>query len=161
MLPKHREQSMNHLRKWDLWGPMIICLFFAIPMSIVNEDPLYEEDFINVFLIFWIGSLLISINCKLLGSKGYYKRYFRSLFLIVSTVGYCLVPLALMGFLTTLLHSLLNGLVKCILLIFALSWSSMSCMLIMRDLVSQERKWLCTYPIFLFYIFLAWYAIIV
>jgi hypothetical protein len=33
-------------------------------------------------------------------------------------------------------------------------------MLIMRDLVSQERKWLCTYPIFLFYIFHAWYSIV-
>jgi protein YIPF6 len=71
MLPKHREQSINCLRKWDLWGPMIICLFFAIPMSVVSEDPLYEEDFINVFLIFWVGSLLVSVNCKLLGSKGY------------------------------------------------------------------------------------------
>ena len=70
MLPKHREQSINCLRRWELWGPMVICLFFAIPMSFVNEDPYYEEDFINVFLIFWVGSLLVSVNCKLLGSKG-------------------------------------------------------------------------------------------
>lgn len=80
--------------------------------------------------------------------------------MIVSTVGYCLIPLALVGLFTSLLHSVLNGVVKFILLVFALSWSCMSCMLIMRDLVSQERKWLCTYPICLFYIFLAWYAVI-
>lgn len=75
MLPQHREQSINYLRKWDLWGPMIICLFLAVPMAIVNENPQYDEDFVNVFLIFWIGSLLVSINCKLLGSKGYFSCY--------------------------------------------------------------------------------------
>lgn len=75
MLPKHREQSINYLKKWDLWGPMIICLAFALPMAIVNEDPNYEEDFVNVFLIFWVGALLVSLNCKLLGSKGYSHLY--------------------------------------------------------------------------------------
>lgn len=83
----------------------------------------------------------------------------RSLLLTVSTIGYCLVPLAAMGILTTLLHSILPSLLKVIFLGVALCWSSISCMLIMGDLVSAERKWLCTYPIFLFYIFLAWFAI--
>ena len=70
MLPQHREKSIKYLRKWDLWGPMLICLLFALPMAAVSGNPAYEEDFINVFLIFWIGALLISVNCKLLGSKG-------------------------------------------------------------------------------------------
>ena len=41
MLPKHREESINYLKKWDLWGPMIICLAFAIPMAAVNSNPDY------------------------------------------------------------------------------------------------------------------------
>jgi hypothetical protein len=80
--------------------------------------------------------------------------------LIVSTLGYCLVPLAIIGFTTSLLYWVLPSILKLILIIVALSWSCISCMLIMRDLVSQERKWLCTYPIFLFYIFLGWYSIV-
>ena len=55
----------------------------------------------------------------------------------MSTVGYCLVPLAITGLFTSLLHWVLPIALKLVLNIVALSWSSMSCMLIMRDLVSQ------------------------
>ena len=71
MLPKHREQGIKCLRQWDLWGPMAICLLLALPMAAASSSPSYEEDFVNVFLMFWLGSLVVGVNCKLLGSRGY------------------------------------------------------------------------------------------
>ena len=69
LLPRHREASTNALKHWDLWGPLIICIFFALSLAIAAETKSHE-DFINVFLLFWIGGIFVSINCRLLGSKG-------------------------------------------------------------------------------------------
>ena len=69
-----------------------------------------------------------------------------------------MIPLVLIALLTSLMHSILNGLIKFILLMLGLSWATVACMLVMRDLGNEEKKWLYVYPIFLFYLFLGWYA---
>lgn len=84
----------------------------------------------------------------------------RSLFQAMSVIGYCLIPLSLFGLLISILSNVLPGWVKLIIILLALAWSTVSCLIVMRDLVSEERKWLCAYPILLFYIFLGWYAIV-
>ena len=72
LLPKHREESINHLKNWDLWGPLLICLFFSLSLALFADGSKYRnDDFINVFIMFWLGAFLISINCRLLGCKGY------------------------------------------------------------------------------------------
>jgi hypothetical protein len=71
MLPGDREEAISQLKIWDLWGPLIICFIFMLGIGIeANSDYVYDS-FVNVFLIFWIGSLLVAINCRLLGNKGY------------------------------------------------------------------------------------------
>jgi hypothetical protein len=68
LLPKHKEEATNELKQWDLWGPLLICLFFSVSLAVMSlRDRL--ENFINVFLIFWIGGFITAINSKLLGSK--------------------------------------------------------------------------------------------
>ena len=37
LLPKHQQQVSNELKHWDLWGPLIICLFFAITLAAVSS----------------------------------------------------------------------------------------------------------------------------
>lgn len=71
LLPRHKEQATNELKHWDLWGPLIICLFFSITLSLVSSNDKIE-DFINVFIIFWIGGFIVALNTKLLGNKGYH-----------------------------------------------------------------------------------------
>lgn len=72
LLPRHREESINHLKNWDLWGPLFICLFFSLSLALFADGSKYRnDDFINIFIMFWVGAFLVSINCKLLGSKGY------------------------------------------------------------------------------------------
>lgn len=78
----------------------------------------------------------------------------------MSAVGYCLIPLALIGFIVSVLPSSVPIWVKLPLILIALCWSTVSCLLVMRDLVNEQRKWLSAYPVFLFYIFMAWYAIV-
>ena len=102
----------------------------------------------------WIADYLVPKGMKL-------DKYFRSLLQYLSAVGYCVFPLAIIGFLVSVLHSVLPSFVKIIILIVALLWSIVSCLIVMRDIVAEEKKWLCAYPIFLFYLFMAWYAIVV
>lgn len=147
------------MKNWDLWGPLFICLFFSLSLALFADGPDYtNEDFINVFIMFWVGAFLISINCKLLGSKGYILSLCSSLFQSMSAVGYCLFPLSIIGFIVSLLP--LHAIIKLPIIIIALLWSTVSCLLVMRDLVQEEKKFLCGYPVFLFYVFMAWYAVV-
>lgn len=77
---------------------------------------------------------------------------------MVSTIGYSMIPLVMIGFVTSLMHAILNGIIKFIFLTLGLSWSTVACMLVMRDFGNESKKWLYIYPIFLFYSFLGWYA---
>ena len=78
----------------------------------------------------------------------------------MSAVGYCLFPLAILGFIVSLLPNVTPVWVKLPIIIIALLWSTISCLIVMRDLVNDDKKWLCAYPVFLFYVFMAWYAIV-
>ena len=72
LLPKHREASMDALKQWDLWGPLFICIFFSLCLALTSSSDANDDDFVNVFLLFWIGGCLVSLNCRLLGAKGYF-----------------------------------------------------------------------------------------
>lgn len=71
-----------------------------------------------------------------------------------------MIPIALIGLLIAVIPMSNLIVVKLILIILALAWSTISCMLIMRDFVDESKKFLCAYPVLLFYIFLSWYAIV-
>lgn len=70
LLPRHKQEATDELKHWDLWGPLVICLCLSVSLALVSyQDNL--ENFINVFLIFWVGGFVIALNSKLLGSKAY------------------------------------------------------------------------------------------
>ena len=83
-----------------------------------------------------------------------------SIFQSISVIGYCMLPLTLLGFIVSLISGKAPAVVKLILVLIGFAWSSVACVIVMRDLVSQSKKYLCSYPILLFYIFLGWYAIV-
>ena len=109
-------------------------------------------------LLGWI--ILCEYKLSTFGKQRVKNNLNRSIFQSISVIGYCMIPLALIGFLNALLPSSPHGFVRLILVTFALLWSSISCIIVMKDLVSETKKFLCGYPIFLFYIFLSWYAIV-
>jgi hypothetical protein len=55
----------------------------------------------------------------------------------MSVIGYCLIPLSLFGLLISILNNVLPVWVKLIIIILALAWSTVSCLIVMRDLVSD------------------------
>lgn len=76
----------------------------------------------------------------------------------MSVIGYCMLPIAFFGLLVAILP--LPGFVNLIIMMLAMLWSTVSSMIVMRDLVSETKKVLCAYPILLFYVYLSWYAVV-
>lgn len=71
-----------------------------------------------------------------------------------------MLPIALMGLLIAIIPNSTPALVKIGLILIGLAWSMVSCVIVLSSIVSETKKYLCAYPILLFYIFLSWYAII-
>jgi len=69
-------------------------------------------------------------------------------------------PIAIMGLLIAIIPNSTPALVKIALILIGLAWSIVSCVIVISSLVSDTKKYLCAYPILLFYIFLSWYAIV-
>lgn len=78
----------------------------------------------------------------------------------MSAVGYCTFPLAIFGFIVSMIPEGHVVWLKIIIILFSMLWSIASCAVVMKDLVNPTKTFLCIYPIFLFYAFLGWYAII-
>jgi len=90
-------------------------------------------------------------------------------------LGYCVFPINLAALLVALTKPFLNFIIKLILVGLSFGWSTLCIYIIilrnflkklasvgfMSTLVSEERKILAVYPVFLFYLFLAWFSLIV
>ncbi|KAK4702080.1 protein YIPF6, partial [Phenoliferia sp. Uapishka_3] len=74
------------LRDWDLWGPLVFCLALAVLLSMNATAEQSLPIFTGVFVLVWVGSIVITLNAKLLGGK---VSFFQSL----CVLGYCLFPL--------------------------------------------------------------------
>lgn len=57
------------LRDWDLWGPLLFTLTLAILLSLDASPQQSLSVFTGVFVIVSVGSVVVTLNCKLLGGK--------------------------------------------------------------------------------------------
>jgi hypothetical protein len=66
------------LRDWDLWGPLVICVFISLYvsinhfLSIKSFSRLLRSDdkgpnFSQIFMLTFFGACLVTLNIKLLG----------------------------------------------------------------------------------------------
>ena len=69
-LPSMSKEGASELRNWDLWGPLLLCLLLAITLSLGNSAQ-GSTVFELVFLIVWIGGIIVTINGQLLGGNMY------------------------------------------------------------------------------------------
>ncbi|GLV40025.1 uncharacterized protein CBL_10921 [Carabus blaptoides fortunei] len=65
-------EKKSLLKEWDLWGPLLLCTFMA--MILQGSDTADDSndggpEFAEVFVIVWIGSLIVTLNSKLLGGN--------------------------------------------------------------------------------------------
>jgi hypothetical protein len=151
------KESKKLLREWDLWGPLILCVFLAMMLqgktSKVNDAHDGGPEFAEVFVVYWLGAAVVTLNIKLLGGS---ISFFQS----VCVLGYCVLPLTisliicqliLLGQQTTLLFVL-----RCVTVLAAFVWSTFASTAFLADSQPPHRKALAVYPIFLFYFFISW-----
>ena len=157
------------LQDWDLWGPMIVCYCLSLLLSIISlvnrgeaKDDKDSEDvssyvFSIVFVVFWLGSIFISINTKFLGGK-------LSIPQSVCVVGYCCFPILLGAIVTTIctfIYQSLSWMVGIPLMIGMDVWSSLAAFGFLQGAIGLSRRPLATYPIVLFFTMLAWVTVLV
>jgi len=106
--------------------------------------------FALVFIIFWLGSGVVTLNAVLLRGQ---ISFFQS----VCVLGYCIFPLVIAAFL-----SLLLGVIwlKVIFVSIGFTWSTGASVGFMSELVPEDRKALGVYPVWLFYVSIAWMILI-
>ena len=66
-------EKKSLLSDWDLWGPLILCTFMAFVLE-NSEEIDHGPAFAEFFALTWLGSIVVTINIKLLG-KVYFTFY--------------------------------------------------------------------------------------
>ena len=66
------------LREWDLWGPLILCTLMATILQGHGDEDNKDGNtgdggpqFAEVFVIVWVGAMIVTLNTKLLGETTY------------------------------------------------------------------------------------------
>eukprot|EP01063_Lacrimia_lanifica_P003019 TRINITY_DN11628_c0_g1_i1.p1 TRINITY_DN11628_c0_g1~~TRINITY_DN11628_c0_g1_i1.p1 ORF type:complete len:194 (+),score=56.39 TRINITY_DN11628_c0_g1_i1:54-635(+) len=149
--------EMRELLDWDLWGPLVFCLCLTVILTVHSKGLGVDASvlFSAVFAIVSVGSAVVTLNAKLLGGT-------TSFFQACCTLGYCLFPLVVVGFLLTFLALLVHHssvayiIVKMLVCTAAWFWSTKASMKFIAGGVDEKRRMLAVYPIGLFFFFLAW-----
>ena len=147
-------EKKSLLADWDLWGPLILCTFMAFLLE-NSEDNDTGPAFAEFFTLVWIGSIVVTMNIKLLGG---HISFFQS----ACVIGYCLFPLAAcLGLSKVLLmmgdeQSMLIFILRSVAVGIAFLWSAYASMQFLGDSTPAKRKALAAYPMFLFYFVIAW-----
>lgn len=151
MMPQAREDKAQGLKQWDLWGPLFLCLALGIMLSLQAESSNQAGmAFALVFIIVWVGSAVVTLNAVLLRGK---ISFFQS----VCVLGYCICPLVLAAFLSMMMPVM--GL-KVIFVCVGFTWATGASVGFMAELVPEDRKALGVYPVWLFYVAIAWMILI-
>jgi hypothetical protein len=114
-VPTSNEEKQKELRQWDLWGPFIVCLLLGIILSITSKKS-SGLVFSTIFIIIWIGGIIITINSSLLGGK-------LSLLQCICLLGYCSFPCVVSALLIRVILKFLPGIGKLVIVIISFYWS--------------------------------------
>jgi hypothetical protein len=140
----YNEKKIN-INQWDLWGPLIFITFLSCTLAIKSQEK--SKTIVIIFLIFWVGSLLIFLNGNLLDSK-------IKLFPVISLLGYCIFPLNIAAFILAI--SNFYEIIRFFIALFACIWSLYSVEGYFRTVSSLDQKYLVFYPAILMYAFISW-----
>lgn len=147
MMPQARDERALRLKDWDLWGPLLLCLSLGLMLaSQAADDEQASYAFADVFCIVWVGSAVVTLNASLLRGN---VSFFQS----VCVLGYCMCPLVIAAFISMLLQSTWF---KVIAVGAGTFWSTGASVGYMGELVQEDRTALAVYPVWLFYIAIAW-----
>jgi hypothetical protein len=99
---------------------------------------------------------VVTLNCKLLGGH-------ISFFQCVCVLGYCVFPVNLAALAIVLLKGMNINLLlfKVVAVGVAVIWSTVSSITFTRVIVDEGKRAIAIYPIFLFYLFIAWFVLFI
>ncbi|CAF0984141.1 unnamed protein product [Rotaria sp. Silwood1] len=123
----------------DFWGPLLVVLCFAL-LSVYGQFRV-----VSWIITIWIfGSLGIFILARVLGGEVSYSQ-------IVGTIGYSLLPLLLVAFISPIVKN--AHYLALFIKLMGVIWSTYSAATLLCVEELQQKKTLLLYPIFLLYIY--------
>ncbi|CAF2529124.1 unnamed protein product [Rotaria sp. Silwood2] len=123
----------------DFWGPLLVVLCFAL-LSVYGQFRV-----VSWIITIWIfGSLGIFILARVLGGEVSYSQ-------IVGTIGYSLLPLLLVAFISPIVKK--AHYLALFIKLMGVIWSTYSAATLLCVEELQQKKALLLYPIFLLYIY--------
>ena len=143
-----KEKKAYHIKQWDLWGPLILDLLLACTLCINSKEK--SQMIILIFVIFWLGGVILYLNANFLGVKS-------SIFQMFCLLGYCLFPLNLSALFVTIFR--VNAFIRFILVGLTCFWSVFSSSDFLRGITNQDQRYLVLYPCILFYLYISWFII--
>ncbi|XP_067009445.1 protein YIPF6 [Anabrus simplex] len=152
------KEKKSLLKEWDLWGPLVLCTFMAMVLRGSSESNKNDggPEVAEVFVIVWIGSMVVTLNSKLLGGN---ISFFQS----VCVLGYCLLPTTIALIICRIIlfvdqnHYLF--ILRFVVTMLGFGWATFASMVFLGDSQPPGRKALAVYPIFLFYFVISWLVI--
>ena len=115
-LPISSEAKHKELKQWDLWGPFIICLLLGTILCFTTKKN-SGLVFSMIFIIMWIGAIIITMNSSLLGGK-------LTLMQCICLLGYCTFPSVVASFLNRVAFKSIPSLIKLIIVFISFVWST-------------------------------------
>ena len=146
-----RGRNGQELRDWDLWGPLVFCILLALNLTWTAPDEQKADVFALVFVVVWCGAGVVTLNTLLLGGN---VSFFQS----VCLLGYCIFPLNIAALLTRVWA---NAWFRIAVTGVCFIWATRASVPFIEGLVPESRKILAVYPVFLFYLSMAWLVLIV
>ena len=143
-----REMKYNHIRQWDLWGPLLLNLILASTLALNTKEKGQITSLI--FIIFWLGGVAIYLN-------NYFLEVKASIFQIFCLLGYCLFPLNIAAIIVTIINS--YDIIRLIVVGFTCFWSIYSSSDFLSTITNQDQRYLVLYPCILFYLYISWFII--
>ena len=68
ILPRCFPAKNSNLKQWDLWGPLFYTLLLSFFLSKSKDSNEMSKTFVLVFVLMWVGGVVITINTILLGA---------------------------------------------------------------------------------------------
>lgn len=151
VLPRSASKKFEELYNWDLWGPLIFCFLLSTALSTGDHSNDDSSVFVLIFVIFWLGGTVITINGKFLGAK-------IGICQMICLLGYCMFPITIAGMIIGFL-GIKKTWIKTILVFIALIWSCFASLGFISGIVTQDKKVIIVLPIFLFFLSLGLFVL--
>ncbi|KAG1737331.1 Yip1-domain-containing protein [Suillus lakei] len=151
VLYPRKSSGREVLRDWDLWGPLLLCLCLGTMLSVNAPSNQSLGVFTSVVVIVSIGSLVVTVQAKLLGGR---VSFFQGL----CALGYCIAPLDIAALISCFVRVIW---VRAPVALAAWAWCIWASVNFLDGTkIEPQRILLAVYPLLLFYFVLAWMILI-